>query len=38
MIKKVGLIIILIVVVFNLIAPVQITYAEETKKENVSQA
>ena len=37
MIKKVGLIIILIVVVFNLIAPVQITYAEETKKENVNE-
>ena len=37
MIKKVGLIIILIVTIFNLIIPMKITYAEETKKENVNE-
>ena len=37
MIKKVGLIVILIVTIFNLIMPMQITYAEEPKKENVNE-
>ena len=33
MIKKVGLIVILIVTIFNLIIPMKITYAAEPKKE-----
>lgn len=37
MIKKVGLIIIAIVTIFNLILPIQTAYAAETKKENVNE-
>ena len=37
MIKKVGLIIIAIVTIFNLILPLQTAYAAETKKENVNE-
>ena len=37
MIKKVGLIIIAIVKIFNLILPIQTAYAAETKKENVNE-
>ena len=37
MIKKVGLIVILIVTIFNLIIPMKITYAAEPKKENVNE-
>ncbi len=37
MIKKVGLIIIAIVTIFNLILPIQTAYAAETKKESVNE-
>ena len=37
MIKKVGLIVILIVTIFNLIIPMKITYAAEPKKESINE-
>ncbi len=37
MIKKVGLIILIIITVFNLILPMQESFAAETKKENVNE-
>ena len=37
MIKKVGLIIIAIVTIFNLILPIQTAYAAEPKKESVNE-
>ena len=37
MIKKVGLIIIVIATIFNLILPMQTVYAADPKKENVNE-
>ena len=37
MIKKVGLIIIIIITIFNLILPMQESFAADTKKENINE-